>query len=130
MQIGGGVLPLAALAWSFWQGYSEVMAILAGYFIMLVLQILSESVSLRRFHSVVFVMVPYLYLPYRIWQLYEGLTILNSVNELMWIRNLLLFEIVLWIANYTLDLAQLPKLFHWQIKDDVIPLEQSPEILW
>lgn len=117
VQIGGGLLPIAALAWSLWQGYLNVVAILASYFFILVVQILSESVSLRQFHSVVFVMVPYLYLPYRVWQLFEGLAILNSVDELGWIRNLLLFEIVLWTVNYALDLAQLPRLFHWQIKD-------------
>lgn len=119
VQIGGGVLPLVALVWSIWQGYSDVVTVLAWYFIVLVLQVLSESLSLRRFRSVVFVMVPYLYLPYRIWQLYEGLTILNPVSELIWIRNLLLFEIVLWTANYALDLSQLPRLLRWEIEDHV-----------
>lgn len=46
-------------------------------------------------------------------------TFLNPINELMWIRNLLLFEIVLWIANYVLDLSQLPRLLRWDIKDDI-----------
>ena len=85
VQIGGGLLPLVAMIWSIWLGYSSAWTILAWYFIMLALQILSESLSLRQFRSVVFVMVPYLYLPYRIWQLYQGAAILNSIPELMWI---------------------------------------------
>lgn len=118
VQFIGGVLPLLALLlWGVWWGYSSVFIVLVWYLIILGLQILSESLSLRRFHSTVFVMVPYLYLPYRIWQLYEGLTILSPEPDLVWVRNLLIVEIVLWIGNYALDLAQLPRLFHWDIRE-------------
>jgi hypothetical protein len=81
--------------------------------VMLGLQILSESMALRQFHSVVFVMVPYLYLPYRFWQLYEGLTILGYSSDLLWVRNLLILEIILWTLNYALDVTQLPRLLRW-----------------
>ena len=116
VQIGGGLLPLVAMIWSIWLGYLSAWIILAWYFIMLALQILSESLSLRQFRSVAFVMVPYLYLPYRIWQLYQGITILNPIPELMWIRNLLLFEIVLRALNYALDVSQLPRLLRWEVE--------------
>lgn len=114
---------MAALVWSFWQSYFDIAAVLTAYVLMLGLQILSESVALRQFHSTVFVMVPYLYLPYRVWQLYEGLMRLNLTGEhltgeLVWLQRLLLFEIVLWTVNYMLDVAQLPRLLHWQIKAD------------
>ncbi|MBD2099430.1 hypothetical protein [Leptolyngbya sp. FACHB-261] len=118
MQIGGIGLPLVGLVWSIWQGYSSVALVLVSYFVLLVLQILCESLSLRQFRSVVFVMVPYIYLPYRVWQLYEGLTWLNLGDELPWIQNLLLLEIVLWTGNYALDVTQLPRLLHWEVKDD------------
>ena len=118
VQLGGGLLPLAAMVWSLWQGYFDVASLLASYFLLLGLQILSESLLLRRFHTSVFVMVPYLYLPYRIWQLYEGWMWLNPVDELAWAKALWLFEIVLWLANYALDLSQLPRLMHWETKDD------------
>ncbi len=81
-------------------------------------QILSESLTLKQFRSVVWVMVPYLYVPYRIWQLYEGLTILSPTSELVWIRNLLLVEIVLWSVNYALDLAQLSRLLRWELQEN------------
>jgi polyferredoxin len=89
VQVVGVLLPLLAmLVWGVWWGYSSVLTVLSWYFVMLGLQILSEILTLRQFHSVVWVMVPYLYLPYRIWQLYEGLTLLSPEPELIWIRNL------------------------------------------
>jgi hypothetical protein len=114
VQIGGIGLPLLGLIWSIQKGYFNIVMILASYFLTVVLQILTESISLRWFHSTVFVMVPYLYLPYRIWQLYQGLMLLNPTDELLLIRSLLLGEIILWTANYALDLSQLPRLLRWK----------------
>lgn len=115
VQFLGIMPPLAALLiGGIWQGNFTVLAIFAAYFLMLGLQILSESLSLRRFQSTVFVMVPYLYLPYRFWQLYEGTILLNSDAEMDWVCYILIFEIVVWMINYCLDLAQLPRLFHWK----------------
>ncbi len=119
MQVGGILLPLVVmLLWGILWGYHSVLTVLVWYFVMLGLQILSESVTLRQFHSVTWVMVPYLYLPYRIWQLYEGLKLVGSEPELMWVRNLLLLEIVLWTGNYALDVSQLPRLFRWFAKEN------------
>ena len=67
---------------------------------------------------VVWVMVPYLYLPYSIWQLYEGLTLLSPEPELIWVRNLLIIEVVLWTLNYALDLSQLPRLLRWEVQEN------------
>ncbi|MBD3563387.1 hypothetical protein H6S82_31790, partial [Planktothrix sp. FACHB-1355] len=98
--------------------YSSVLTVLIPYFVMLGLQILSEILTLRQFRTVVWVMVPYLYLPYRVWQLYEGLKFLSPETDLIWIRYLLIVEIVLWSGNYALDLAQLPRLFRWEIQEN------------
>jgi hypothetical protein len=118
VQVIGVLVPLVVmLLWGVWWNHSTVLTVLASYFLMLGLQILSEIITLKQFQSVVWVMVPYLYLPYRLWQLYEGLTILNSDSELMWVRTLLIVEIVLWTGNYLLDLAQLPRLFRWEVKE-------------
>lgn len=117
VQVMGVLIPLLAmLLWGVWWGYTSVLTVFGSYFLMLGLQILSEIVTLRRFQSVTWVMVPYLYLPYRVWQLYEGLGILAPESELNWMRNLLIVEIVLWIANYILDVTQLPRLFHWKVQ--------------
>jgi len=119
VQLLGILLPLVVmLVWGVWWGYGSVLSVLGWYLIMLVLQITSEIVTLRQFHNVVWVMVPYLYLPYRFWQLYEGLTILGSANDLLWVKNLLAWELVLWILNYALDITQLPRLLRWKIKEN------------
>ncbi|BAY98936.1 hypothetical protein NIES37_29140 [Tolypothrix tenuis PCC 7101] len=119
IQLFGIVVPLVVmLLWGIAWGYNSVLTVLLWYFVMLGLQIVAEIVTLRKFHSVTWVMVPYLYLPYRIWQLYEGLGIIGSQPELMWVRNLLLFEIVLWTGNYILDVSRLPRLFNWPVQED------------
>lgn len=115
VQLLGVIVPLVAmLLWGVWWGHSSVLTVFIPYFVMLGLQILFEILTLRQFHSVVWVMVPYLYLPYRIWQLYEGLSILSPESELTWVRNLLILEIVVWTVNYALDIAQLPRLLRWE----------------
>ncbi|MBD2182188.1 hypothetical protein [Aerosakkonema funiforme] len=119
IQIVGIVIPLLAMfLWGVWWRYSSVLTVLIPYFVMLGLQILSEILTLRQFRTVVWVMVPYLYLPYRVWQLYEGLKFLSPETDLIWIRYLLIVEIVLWSGNYALDLAQLPRLFRWEIQEN------------
>lgn len=123
VQIIGGLVPLIVLLWAVWQGQERAIAVLSSYFVMLGLQILSEIATLRWFHSVVWVMVPYLYLPYRVWQLYEGAIVLNADPTQAWVQNLLIGEIVLWTLNYGLDLAQLPRLLRWEVQKD----EQSSE---
>jgi hypothetical protein len=111
----GVVLPLMALVlWGVWWGETRVVVALAPYFLMLGFQILSESVTINRFHSCVWVMIPCLYLPYRIWQLHTGLTLLSGESELMWVRYLLRLEIGLWIFNYGVHLSQLPRLLRWE----------------
>lgn len=114
VQIGGGLLPLLAIFWGIWHGFPRVLTVLIPYFVILGAQIPSEIVALRQFQSVVWVMVPYLYIPYRLWQLYEGWMLLGPEAELIGVRNLLIAEIILWIVNYGLDLSQLPRLLRWQ----------------
>ncbi|MEH1787341.1 hypothetical protein [Nostoc sp.] len=95
-----------------------MLTVLGWYFIVLGLQIISERVTLRQLQNVVWVMVAYIYLPYRFWQLYEGLTILDSQSELLWVRYLLIFELVLWIVSYAIDVSQLPRLFRWEVQSN------------
>ncbi|HEY9298569.1 MAG TPA: hypothetical protein VIQ31_19870 [Phormidium sp.] len=119
VQIVGVLFPLPVIVlWGLWKGYSDVLTIFAWYYLILGLQILAEILTLRKFQSVVWVMVPYLYLPYRIWQLYEGFKILSPDSQLIWVKYLLIVEIILWTVNYALDLAQLPRLFRWEIQEN------------
>ncbi|WP_414549708.1 hypothetical protein [Anabaena sp. CCY 0017] len=119
VQILGVFLPLLVMVlWGVLWSYTSVLAVIAWYFVMLGLQILSESISVKLFHSVVWVMVPYLYVPYRIWQMYEGLTILGSAKQLWWVQNLLILEIILWTGNYALNVSQLPRLLGWELNQN------------
>jgi hypothetical protein len=127
MQIGGGLLPLMVLGWSLWQREMIVASVITSYLVMLGLQILSESLSLRQFRSTVFVMVPYLYIPYRLWQLYQGTVLIEPVARLDWVRIFLQTEIILWALNYALDLSQLPRLFHWPRKEEIYKEEIQRE---
>ncbi|MFB8790570.1 MAG: hypothetical protein U7123_17390 [Potamolinea sp.] len=116
----GVALPLVALIlWGVWWGKTSVVLALVPYFLMLGFQILSESVTLNQFHSCVWVIIPCLYLPYRIWQLYTGLTLLSSESELILIQNLLRLEIGLWIFNYGVHLSQLPRLLRWDVETTI-----------
>ncbi|MBD2446697.1 hypothetical protein H6G76_05850 [Nostoc sp. FACHB-152] len=111
-----GVIPplLAILLYGLWWKSQSVLVVLGWYFIILGLQILTEILTLRKLQNVVWVMVPYIYLPYRLWQLYEGLTFLSSDPSLLWVRYLLIFELLLWLGNYAIDVSQLPRLFRWE----------------
>jgi hypothetical protein len=111
----GVVLPLITLIlWGLCWGKTSVVLVLVPYFLMLGFQILSESVTLNQFRSCVWVMIPCIYLPYRIWQLYSGITLLSGESDLILIQNLLLLEIGLWIFNYGVHLSQLPRLLRWE----------------
>jgi hypothetical protein len=111
----GIVLPLIALGWwGIGLGNTKVVVAIAPYFLMLGFQILSETVTVNRFHSCVWVTIPCLYLPYRIWQLHAGLTLLRGEDELMLVQNLLRLEIGLWIFNYGVHLSQIPRLLRWE----------------
>jgi hypothetical protein len=115
VQLLGGVIPLITLIlYGFIWGYGSVISAFMPFLIILGLQIIAEFLTLRRFQSPTWVMVPYLYLPYRIWQLYEGLQLINPTPELIWVRYVLILNLVVWIGNYLLDLSQLPRLFRWE----------------
>jgi hypothetical protein len=116
VQLLGGLLPLLVmLLWGLWWKYQSVLVVLGWYFIILGLQVLTEILTLRKLQNVVWVMVPYIYLPYRFWQLYEGFTLLSSEPDLVWVRYLLIFEVLLWLVNYLIDVSQLPRLLRWEV---------------
>ncbi|ARV63092.1 hypothetical protein BZZ01_17805 [Nostocales cyanobacterium HT-58-2] len=118
VQVVGVIVPLVVmLVWGVWLGDQRILTVFIPYFVMLGLQILAEILTLRQFHTVVWVMIPYLYLPYRFWQLYEGWKFVSSQTDLAWVQNLLLVELVLWIGNYALDVSQLPRLLGWYVKE-------------
>ncbi|MEA5617249.1 hypothetical protein VB711_05270 [Cronbergia sp. UHCC 0137] len=119
VQFLGILLPLVFMVfWGVKWGYTPALSVLTWFFVMIGFQILGESLALRQFHNVVWVMIPYLYVPYRLWQLYEGLTFVSAETDFFSVRNLLILQIIVWLINYCLDLSQLPRLLRWEIKED------------
>jgi len=115
----GVVFPvLAIVVWGVWWNHERVLLALIPYLVMLALQILSEIVTSKRFQSCVWVMIPCLYLPYRVWQLYSGLMLLSLESGTIWVQRLLLVEIVLWIFNYGVHLSQIPRLLRWELQPE------------
>ncbi|HLO86411.1 MAG TPA: hypothetical protein VK203_15635 [Nostocaceae cyanobacterium] len=107
-------LVLCGLVWNNHSG----LVILGWYFFNLAAQILWESLTLRKYKTVVWIIVPYIYLPYRLWQLYESLGLLNDEPGLLWVRSIVILEIVVWLVNYILDMSQLPRLFRWESSEN------------
>lgn len=113
VQFLGSVPPLIVMICAFWQGLPLLWEVLLGYFVVLALQVLTETVTLRQFQTVAWVMVPYLYVPYRLWQLWEGYTLTSAAFSARWLLLFFIGEIIVWGGNYLLDLAQLPRLLQW-----------------
>lgn len=116
----GILLPLGAMVWwGILLGNTSVVQAMGFYFIMLASQIISESVTLNVFKSCVWVTIPCVYLPYRIWQLYTGLMILEGESDIIWVQRLLIVEIILWIFNYGVHLSQIPRLLRWESREEL-----------
>ena len=110
----GIALPFVTmLVWGVWWRHQVVVILFASYFIMLGLQIVSEIVMQKQYQSPIWVAVPCLYLPYRFWQLYRGIELVSVESNLMWVKYILILELVLWIFNYGVHLSQLPRLLRW-----------------
>ncbi|NDJ16633.1 hypothetical protein [Myxacorys almedinensis] len=114
VQVFGVLVPIGVAIWLRLSSADTLpFAILLSYLLMLALQITTEVVLLRQFHSVAWIAIPYLYLPYRVWQLYQGIVMTTAVGQVGWFQALLVLEIGLWIVNYSFNLIQLPGLLRW-----------------
>ena len=110
------VLPLAAMMlWGVWWGHNFVLALFTSYFLMLLSENLSKVIAIR-FKSCVWIIIPCLYVPFRIWQLYKGLNLISPEPELLWVRKLLILNIILWTLTYAIQLAQIPRMLQWDLK--------------
>jgi len=71
-------------------------------------------------------MIPYVYLPYRFWQIYIGLQIIEP--QLTFARYVLIINLITWIISYLINLAQLPRLFHWQGTEKIVNKEVQENV--
>ena len=106
--IAGIALPAGIAIWGLWQHAWAIAAALGAYGVMLALQIATEVVAIRQ-QNCVWVLVPCIYLPYRLWQL---LAARSASDARLW-QAFVIGQVVLWTFNYGVHLSQLPRLLHW-----------------
>ncbi|KAL0023486.1 hypothetical protein WJX79_000502 [Trebouxia sp. C0005] len=108
--------PLASLGYLVWEGQTDLgVSTLGVYVLCLVVQIASESVSLR-LGTPMWVQVPQAYQPYRLWQLARGLCLGSALGGPEWLQTLLGLLIVLWVFNYGAQMQFSPWLYRWHLQ--------------
>lgn len=109
----GMVLPLAALAVDGVIGANQPAAIAIGFYIlMFVMQIATELVAWKRWRSPVWVIVPCLYLTWRMFQCYWGLTIIDADATPLTAFTLYAL-MVLWAINIGVHFTNIPLSLRW-----------------
>jgi hypothetical protein len=116
----GILVPVIAIVFGwFGLGNTNVLQAFLPYFLMLGLQILCETVTLRNFRSCIWVVIPCLYIPYRVWQLHTGIALVGAEANLLWVKRLLVIEIWFWMLNYGVHLYQIPRLLRWDTQSQL-----------
>ncbi len=110
----GGVLPLAAIIWDgLVQGQHLVWLALGPYFLMFIAQIATELFVWRRWQSPVWVIVPCLYLPWRLYQIVVAHELIIDYQPLLTALTLdALF--VLWAINIGVHFTNIPNTLRWK----------------
>ncbi len=107
--IAGFLLPLAALVgFGLVPNDGAVILALAPYFVMFVLQIVSEQYLFQVHKSPIWVAVPCLYLPWRLWQVVRGFQVMEPYPHLTLVTYTLWVLFVLWIINIGVHLTGIP----------------------
>ena len=104
----GLLLPLVALV----IGWNEPLTRLAliPYLVMFAVQVLAEMLTWKRWGSPVWVIVPCLFLPWRLFQVWQGM-VLGDHSGLTQITLWALF--VLWVINIGVHYTNIPNTLRW-----------------
>ena len=125
----GLVLPLVALVVDgvIGGGAATLLALLP-YFAMFVAQVASELFCWKRWGSPVWVIVPCLYLPWRLWQGFRGLEVAPDAPLLTLVT--LYALIVLWIINIGVHYTNIPATMRWDYhrRDATFPSLRDPRV--
>lgn len=122
----GFMLPLAALLIDgVLGGHRPVRIALGFYLLMFFVQVATEIFIWKRFRSPVWVVVPCLYLPWRLFQCWMGLQAVDgppvSVGTLWALM-------ALWIVNIGVHFSNIPNTMRWDFhpRDAVFPSRRHP----
>jgi hypothetical protein len=123
----GALLPLAALGQDgFVSGHDVVYAALMPYLAMFFAQIATELICWKRLASPIWVLVPCLYLPWRLWQSVRGLDAVQAdpaVAQLGLTVFTMYALVVLWTINIGVHYTNIPRSLRW----DYHPRDRSLE---
>ncbi len=125
----GLLLPLVALVVDGVIGASTAtLMALAPYMLMFFAQVASELFCWKRWGSPVWVLVPCLYLPWRLYQSYRGLVIAEDAPALTVATLYALF--VLWVINIGVHYTNIPATLRWDYhaRDASFPSLRDPRV--
>ena len=125
----GLMLPLLALVVDGLLGGSAATRLaLLPYFAMFFAQVASELFCWKRWRSPVWVLVPCLYLPWRLWQSFRGLDLATEAPLLTLVT--LYALIVLWVINIGVHYTNIPRTLRWDYHraDTEFPSLHDPRV--
>lgn len=107
--IAGFLLPAAVIiAFGFIPGDGAVMLALGPYFVMFIVQIAAEQYVWRVHKSPIWVSVPALFLPWRLWQVVRGFQVMEPYPHQTLVTYTLWVLFVLWIINIGVHYTGIP----------------------
>lgn len=129
--IVGLVLPIVTLVMvGLWQGKGAVTLGIGAYLIGVFAQIASEVFVWKRWKSPIWVIVPCLYLTWRVWQCVWGLQLLAGQGPVLaevtyWAL------LVLWVINIGVHFTNIPMTLRWDYhaKSATFPALHNPVVL-
>jgi hypothetical protein len=107
--IAGFLLPLGTLIYfGILPGDGMVVLALAPYFVMFFVQIASEQYVWKAHASPIWVSVPALYLPWRLWQVLRGFQVMEPYPHQTFVIYTLWVLFILWIINIGVHYSGIP----------------------
>lgn len=110
----GFAIPIVVLVgWGVIGGETIVLLALGPYFVTFIIQIVSEQVVWKKYKSPMWVAVPCLYLPWRVWQSVRGLETIEPRPDLVFVEYSLWALLILWIINIGVHYTGIPNSMRW-----------------
>ncbi len=126
----GLLLPLVALVFDGWVGGRiDTRVALLPYFAMFFLQVAAELFVWKRWLSPVWVLVPCVFLPWRVYQISRGLELLQDPTPALTLVTLYAL-FVLWVINIGVHYSNIPATLRWDYHppDRAFPSLRDPRV--
>jgi hypothetical protein len=118
--IAGFLLPLGSLVYFGFIGADPaVILALAPYFIMFVAQIATEQYVWKAHASPIWVAVPALYLPWRLWQVVRGFQVMEPYPQNAFVIYTLWVLFILWVINIGVHYTGIPASMRYRLHTSI-----------